>query len=167
MDDLERPAAGPVPIQTRGEFHQAVRAAIAEAAAHGGREIWLCDNDFADWPLNERELIEQLVQWAGAHRKLTLLARGFDEFARRHARWVAWRRVWSHVVECRANNELEAGQMPTLLLLPGRLTLRLADPQRYRGTVSRDAGDALRAREQFDEILQRSQEAFPVTNLGL
>ena len=154
-------------IATRGEFHAAVRAAFAEAAAKGCREILLCDDHFADWPLNDPELIESLVRWAGAHRKLTLLARSFDEVARRHARWVNWRRTWSHVVECRANNELEAGQMPTLLLMPTVLTLQLLDTEHYCGSVSRTTGDAIRAREKFDAIWQRSEESFPVTNLGL
>jgi hypothetical protein len=156
-----------LPIGTRGEFHGAVRDSFAEAAAKGCREILLCDNDFADWPLNDGGLIEHLVQWAGAHRKLTLLARSFDEVARRHARWVAWRRTWSHLVECRANNELEAGQMPTLLLIPTVLTLRLVDTEHYRGSVSRHAGDAVLAHEQFDAVLQRSEASFPVTYLGL
>jgi hypothetical protein len=156
-----------LPIGTREEFHDAVRSAFAEAAATGRRDILLCDDDFADWPLNEAALIEDLVRWAGAHRRLLLLARSFDEVARRHARWVAWRRTWSHLVECRANNELESGQMPTLLLMPSVLTLRLVDAERYRGSVSRHTGDAVLAREQFDAVLQRSEAAFPVTNLGL
>lgn len=155
------------PIATRGEFHTEVRSAFAEAAVQGCREILLCDPDFADWPLNEAALIEHLVAWASQHRRLTVLARNFDEFPRRHARWVAWRRTWSHVVECRANNELEAGQMPTLLLMPGRLTLRMVDMEHHRGSVSRATADAVRAREQFDAVLQRSEESFPVTNLGL
>jgi len=156
-----------LPITSRGDFHGAVQAAFAEAATRGCREILLCDNDFADWPLSDAGLIEHLVQWAGAHRKLTVLARNFEELARRHSRWVAWRRTWSHVVECRANNELEAGQMPCLLLMPGLLTLRLVDTEHYRGSVSRGAADAVRAREQFDEVVQRSEESFPVTSLGL
>ena len=155
------------PIAARGEFHAALRAAFAEAAAQGYREILLCDPDFADWPLNEPALIDALVRGAAAHRRLTVLARGFDEFTRRHARWLAWRQTWSHLVECRANNELEAGQMPTLLLMPGLLTLRMVDMEHYRGSVSRAAADAVRAREQFDAVVQRSEEAFPVTNLGL
>lgn len=154
-------------IASRGDFHAAVRGAVSEAAARGCREILLCDPDFADWPLNEVALIEQLVAWASKHRRLTVLARDFGEFPRRHARWVAWRRTWSHVVDCRANNELEAGQMPTLLLLPGSLTLRMVDMEHHRGSVSRAPADAVRAREQFDMVVQRSEESFPVTNLGL
>ena len=62
---------------------------------HGGlgcRELWLCDNDFADWPIGERAVIESLSQWAGSHRRLTLIASTFDEVARRHARWNEWRK---------------------------------------------------------------------------
>ena len=154
-------------ITSRSEFHAGLRAAFADAAAQGCREIWLCDADFSDWPLNQPALIEHLTQWAKPYRKLTLIAQSFDEFPRRHARWVAWRRTWSHMVECRANVELEAGKMPTMLLAPGLVTVRLVDPERYRGSVSRVPADAIHARELIDAVLQRSEEAFPATSLGL
>ncbi len=154
-------------IRSRSEFHAAVRTAFAEAAAQGCREIWLSDIDYADWPLDEPALIDSLTGWAKPYRKLTVLAQHFDEFGRRHARWVAWRRHWSHVVECRANVELEVGKIPTLLLAPGLVTVRLVDPLRYRGSVSRAASDAIHGRELIDAVLQRSEEAFPVTSLGL
>ena len=154
-------------ITSRNEFHSALRQALAEAAAKGCRELWLCDNDYADWPLGERAVVESFTQWAGSHRRLTLLARSFDEFARRHARWVEWRRQWSHIVHCRSNNELEAGQMPSVLLANGLLSLYLVDPVHYRGRLSHDVGDDVRCREMIDAVLQRSEEAFPVTTTGL
>lgn len=154
-------------ISSRSEFHDALRTAFADAAAQGCREIWLCDIDYADWPLNEPGVIESLTEWARAYRKLTVIAQHFDDVARRHARWVAWRRNWSHMVECRANVELEAGKMPTMMLAPGLLTVRLVDPVRYRGSLSRNPADAVHARELIDAVLQRSEEAFPVTSLGL
>ena len=154
-------------ITSRSEFHDALRLAFAQAAAHGSRELWLCDDDFADWPLNERGVVEQLTRWAQSHRSLTVIARHFDTVAQRHARWVEWRRQWSHVVQCRSNNELEAGQMPTLLLAPGCASVRLVDPVRYRGRVSRETADAIVWRETIDAVLQRSEEAFPATSLGL
>jgi hypothetical protein len=156
-----------VPIAGRGDFLDAVRAAFAQAAATGCREILVCDDHFADWPLNEPGVGASLTQWASAQRKLVIMARRFEEIARLHPRWVAWRRTWSHVVECRANDELEAGQMPTLLLMPQLLTLHIVDPVNWRGSVSRHAGDAVRARELFDAVYQRSQDAFPATQLGL
>jgi hypothetical protein len=154
-------------ISSRSEFHDALRTAFADAAAQGCREIWLCDIDYADWPLNEPGVIASLTEWAKGYRKLTLIAQHFDDVARRHGRWVAWRRNWSHIVECRANVELEAGKMPTMLLAPGLVTVRLVDPVRYRGSLSRTAADAVHAREMIDAVLQRSEESFPVTSLGL
>ena len=154
-------------IATRGEFQSALRLAFAEAAATGSRELWLIDNDFADWPLSERAVIEHLTEWAASSRKITLLARNFDELARRHARWVEWRRQWSHIVSCRTNTELEAGDMPTLLLAIGTVSVRLSDSVHHRGRVSHDTADEIRCKEMIDAVLQRSEEAFPATTTGL
>jgi hypothetical protein len=155
------------PIAGRQEFHSAVRAALAEAATAGWRELWLCDPDFATWPLGDASIVQSLTQWAGGRRRLTLLALHFDEIARRHARWAEWRRRWAHVVHCRALQELQPDDVPIMLHAPGALTLRLFDPLRYRGTVSRLPADGLNAGERIDAILQRSVEAFPATTLGL
>ena len=57
--------------------------------------------------------------------------------------------------------------MPTLLLAPGVVTVRLFDREHVRGSVSHDPADAIRARELVDAISQRSSEAFPATTLGL
>jgi peptidyl-tRNA hydrolase len=154
-------------IQSRNEFHAALRTAFAAAADAGCREIWLCDDDYADWPLSERRVLDDLTRWAESHRSLTVIARQFDAIVRRHARWAEWRRVWSHVVQCRSNDELEAGQMPCLLLAPGAVSVRLVDVIHHRGSVSREAADAIVWRETIDAVLQRSQEAFPATTLGL
>jgi hypothetical protein len=154
-------------ITSRGEFHAALRSALAEAAATGCSELWLCDNDFADWPLGERQVVDSLSQWASSHRRLTVIAATFDEVARRHARWNEWRRQWSHIVHCRSNAELERGQMPSVLLASGLLSVNLVDPVHYRGRFSHDAADGVRCRELIDAVLQRSEEAYPVTTAGL
>ena len=154
-------------ITSRAEFHAALRQAFAEAAAAGSRELWLADNDFADWPLGERDVIERLSEWAASSRRLTLLANTFDEVARRHPRWVTWRRQWAHVVSCRANTELEAGQVPMLMIASGTVTVRLSDPLHYRGRISHDRAEELRCKELIDAVLQRSEEAFPATSTGL
>jgi hypothetical protein len=154
-------------ITTRGEFHAALRLAFAEAAASGSRELWLCDDDYADWPLGERDVIDALARWAASSRRLTVLARSFDEVARRHARWVEWRRRWAHIVHCRTNNELEAGDMPTLLLASGTLSVRLSDPVHHRGLVSHAKVDEIRCKEMIDAVSQRSTDAFPATTSGL
>ena len=154
-------------IASRADFHAAVREAFEDAARIGCREIWICDSDFADWPLGEIAVVEALSRWAQSHRRLLVIAQSFDEFARRHPRWIEWRRHWSHVVTCRAITDLEPGQMPTAMLCLDRRSLRLVDPLRYRGSVSGDAATLNTARETIDAITQRSEDAFPVTVLGL
>jgi hypothetical protein len=154
-------------ITTRIEFHDALREAFAEIAQQGCREVWLCDADFADWPLDEPGIIELLTRWAMPHRKLTVIARDFDEFARRHPRWTEWRRTWSHVVDCRVLDEADAVQPPVILLAPGVITLRLVEPTHPRGSLSREAADMVRNRELVDAVSQRSSEGFPATILGL
>lgn len=154
-------------ITTRLEFHEALREGFADIANTGCREVWICDEDFADWPLGEPEVIAHLTRWAMPHRKLTVIARQFDTLVRRHPRFVEWRRTWAHVVECRACEEVETGEVPALLLAPGVVTVRLFDAIHHRGSVSKDAGDALRSRELVDAVSQRSVESFPATLLGL
>lgn len=154
-------------LTTRLEFLDALREGLAQIAAAGCREVWIADTDFADWPIGERAVVDSLTAWAMAHRKLTMLAQTYDAVLRRHARFVEWRRQWSHVIECRQLEELEPGEMPTLLLAPGVVTVRLFDREHVRGSVSHDPADAIRARELVDAISQRSSEAFPATTLGL
>ncbi len=155
------------PIGSRTEFLDAVRNAFALAEQDGAREILLADPDFADWPLNERAVIDSLSRWVHSSRALVVLAHSFDELARRQLRFVEWRRQWAHVVQCRNDPELEAGQIPTLLVVPGHTCLRILDRIRWRGTVSDRPVDLTECRDNVDALLQRSVEAFPVTTLGL
>jgi hypothetical protein len=154
-------------ITGRAEFHAALRHAFERLASAGAREVWLCDEDFADWPLGERRVVDLLTQWAASSRKLTLLARSFDEVARRHPRWVEWRRSWSHIVSCRTNTELASGEFPTLLLGIGTVSVRLSDTVHHRGRLSHEKADEIRCKEQIDAVMQRSEEAFPATTTGL
>ncbi|MBC7993789.1 MAG: hypothetical protein H7Z15_11155 [Rhizobacter sp.] len=154
-------------ITSRTEFHDALRQSFDLMADEGCREVFIADPTFADWPLGERVVIESLTRWAYAHRKLTVLAQNFDDFTRRHPRWVEWRRQWTHVVECRALAEDDAGKLTGLFLAPGLVTLRVLDAEHYRASLSFDPADAIRVRDNLDALLQRSEEAFPATNLGL
>jgi hypothetical protein len=154
-------------IDSRAQFQVAVRSALARIAEAGARDIWLCDEDFADWPLNDPQILEHLSQWAGAHRRCTVLAGRYDILQRQYPRWVQWRRQRSHVVHCMAPDESHASALPSLLLAPGCVTLRLIDRERWRGSLSTDLADAVRERERLDAILQRSVEAFPSSTLGL
>ena len=70
-------------------------------------------------------------------------------------------------MSCRSNAELEAGEMPTLLIAAGTVTVRLSDPVRHRGRIAHDRAEELRCKELFDAVSQRSEEAFPATSTGL
>jgi hypothetical protein len=154
-------------ITSRNELQAALREAFALAASQGCREIFISDGDFAEWPLGERAVIESLTQWAFAHRRFTMLARSYDDVMRRHPRFVAWRRQWDHVIDCRALDDVEEGQFPSMLIAPGLVTLRVLDPVGYRAAVSSDAGDELRAKERLDACLQRSTPSFGASTTGL
>ena len=154
-------------VTSRAEFRGAVRTCLAGAADAGAREIVMIDPTFADWPLNDPAVVETFARWTRSDRSLTLMAHRFDELPRRHMRFVEWRRNWSHVVRCRADEELEEQQIPTLLLVPGQTCLRMVDNVNYRGTVSSQAADLVMGRETVEVLLQRSSDAYPVTALGL
>jgi hypothetical protein len=154
-------------ITSRSEFHEALQLGFAHAAAVGCRELWLCDESFADWPLGAPCVVESLAQWATSQRRLTLLARHFNEVERLHPRWVVWRRTWSHIVQCRANTELEAGSVPTFFWAPDVISVRLSNTIHHRGRLSCEMSESTRCRELTDAVLQHSEEAFPSTTIGL
>jgi hypothetical protein len=154
-------------LSSRTEFHDALRAAFQQAHVVGCREIFVSDTDFADWPLGERAVVDTLTQWAHAQRRFTVLARHYDEVIKRHPRWVAWRRQWAHVVECREFGDAHAADPPSLLFAPGAAVVRLLDAQNYRAVVSANSADEVRVRETLDACLQQSVSAFPATTLGL
>lgn len=154
-------------IATRLEFHDALREAFAEISQTGCREMFMCDQDFADWPLSDDAVIASLTHWVLPHRKLCIVARHFDEMPRKHPRFVEWRRTYAHVIECRAQEHDETQELPSMLVAPSVVCVRLFDRERYRGGVSHETGDIIRSRELFDAVSQRSTEAFPASILGL
>lgn len=165
----ETPSTAPTGrmINSRVDFQAALREALAEAAGAGSRELWLSDIDFSEWPLGEREVVASFERWAASSRRITLVANHFDALARLHPRWVTWRRQWAHIVICRTNTEIEASDIPTVLIALGTVSVRLSDPTHHLGRIARDRGEELRCKELIDAVLQRSEEAFPATSTGL
>lgn len=154
-------------IDSRAAHAAALRALVEEAARAGSAELWMCDRDFADWPLGERTFVAALETWVNSRRRLTLLAADFGVLALRAPRWHAWRRNWSHAVQCLQVHEELAGRVPSLLFVPGLATLRLYDAERVRGRVHREPAELVACREAFDALMQRAEESLPVTTLGL
>ena len=169
------PPAAPVPSMAalpegrfsgRIEFADMVRLGLAQAAARGWREVVICDPDFEDWPLGERVCAQALQEWSRPGRKLTMLARNYDEVVRRHARFVTWRRTWAHIIECRGSASTPADDMPSALWSPQWVFERL-DKVHSSGIAGAQPARRVLLRERLNELLLKSTPAFPANTLGL
>lgn len=159
-------------FSARADFQRLVVESLQWADAQGCRELHAWDASFADWPLSDANLLSALTRWARQGRQLHLLALQYDDVARRHPRFVRWRRDFAHCVTARAvEPDLSVdGAAQSLLLAVGAngpLSLRLFDRHLWRGELSLDAGERLRGLEWFDALAQRSSESFAPTTLGL
>jgi hypothetical protein len=165
----EQDAAQPLPsgrFEGRKDFQQLVRDALACAAREGWREIILCDASFEDWPLGEREVAESLQAWSATGRRCTLLARRWDDVLRRHARFVTWRRTWSHIIEARGCSSADPMDIPSAIWSPGWAMQRL-DIERCNGYCGSEPERRVLLRQNLNEWLQRSSAAFPAHTTGL
>lgn len=150
----------------RTEFAELIRQALAVAAAQGWREIIFSDPDFEDWPLGDRTVAQSLHDWSRSGRKLTLLARNYDGVLRRHARFVAWRRAWSHIVECRSSAMASADTFPSALWSDGWVMERL-DVTHCMGVAGSEVERRIALKERLKERISNASLAFPATVLGL
>lgn len=170
MSEEAAPAPGPAlpsgRFLGRSEFQQLVRDALACAAREGWREIILCDADFADWPLGERAVAQALQDWSASGRRCVLLAKRYDEVVRRHARFVTWRKTWSHIIDARACGFADTLEFPSAIWSPGWVLQRL-DLERCNGFCGAEPERRLALREMLNEWLARSAPSFPAVTLGL
>ncbi|MFN5939268.1 MAG: hypothetical protein ACK44C_02710 [Polaromonas sp.] len=148
------------------EFAELVRCAFAAAAAQGWREIIICDSTFETWPLGERAVAQSLQDWSKSGRKLTMLAKNYNEVMRKHARFVSWRRTWAHLVECRANASLSDDDMPGALWSPAWVFQTL-DQTCCAGVCGSEPARKVALKERLDECLRFSSPSFAATTLGL
>lgn len=150
----------------RSEFCDLIRQAFTVAVAQGWREIILCDPNFEDWPLGDRAVAQALGDWSKNGRKLTMLAKNYDEVLRKHPRFVTWRRTWSHIVECRASGSTPVDVLPSALWTPGWAMERL-DLARCVGIAGPEVLSRVSLKERLNERLLKSSLSFPATTLGL
>jgi hypothetical protein len=169
MSEEEEGAGAPLPsrrFEGREEFRQLVRDALACAAREGWHEIVLSDADFSDWPLGERSVAESLQAWSRTGRRMTLLARRYDEVRRLHPRFVRWRGTWAHIVTPVACTSADPLELPSALWSAGWV-LERRDPERSNGYCGGEPDRRLLLRENLNEWLRRASPAFPATTLGL
>jgi hypothetical protein len=165
----EAPAQPSLPsgrFEGREAFRQLVRDALACAAREGWRELILCDADFADWPLNERAVAQSLQDWSKTGRHCTLLARRWDGVVQGQARFVSWRKTWSHIIDARACASADPLEIPSVIWSPGWVMQRM-DPNRCNGVSGAEPERRVLLRESLKEWLQKGGPSFPATTLGL
>lgn len=154
------------PFDGRLAFQAHLHTALAAAARQNWRELVLCDPDFLDWPLGERANVEALQAWAAAGRGFIMLAQRFDVFAREHARFVHWRRMWGHIIDCRACHGPGLPEVPSAIWTPS-WSLHRIDVVHGRGVCGRAPEGRRALRERIDECLRHARPAFAASTLGL
>ena len=167
--DAENSTDGVLPsgrFSGRQAFQQLVRDALACAAREGWRELLLCDANFGDWPLQELAVCDALGEWAQGGRRFVMVAATYDVVVRQHARFVAWRRTWGHIIDCRLVRHIDPTDFPSALLAPAWMMQRL-DPVHCTGVTSQRPERRVQLRENMDELLLRSGPGFPASVLGL
>lgn len=167
LDEL--PAAQTLPegqLSGRRVFVDLVRQAFVTAAREGWPRLVLCDADFADWPLGEREVVASLNAWSARGRSLQLLAREYGTLRQMHPRFVQWRVTWSHLVEAHSCASVSKDDLPSLLWSPA-WTLQRLDAQRGTLVASRSAERRVALQEQVQQWWHKGTPAFPASTLGL
>lgn len=156
------------PIESRAQFAAAVHEVLDQALTRRSRRMLWVDADFAEWPLDDPALLQRLTAWVQLpQRQLVLLAVRYDELGRRCARFVAWYRMWAHVASAFSPAVDDVADLPCALLADGAALVHLLDAQRWRGWATSDVSLQRLWRDRLDAVLQRSEQAFPATTLGL
>lgn len=162
----ESPQGGDGTFAGPTEFAQHVRDMIFAATEQGWQHMVWSDATFEGWPLRERLVVDALNAWAGPGRKLTMLARRYRQVTLLHPRFVQWRGIWGHLVDCRVVKHLDDSEMPSALVGP-EWFLHRRDVTRSVGTRSRNPWARVDLTERLAECLRQSSPGFPVTTLGL
>lgn len=145
---------------------ETVRQALASAAPRAWSTLWLVDDDFADWPLGERAVVESLQAWIGRGRQLRLLAREFHTLRRQHPRFVGWCASWQHLIEAHALRQASPHELPGVLWTP-EWTLERLDPVRNVLVATHAPERRVALHERLGEWWKKGQPALAPTTLGL
>jgi hypothetical protein len=148
------------------EFQDVIRMALTSAAHQGWNELILCDADFADWPLGERSVIEALQAWAKSGRHMRLLAWDYRPLASLHPRFVQWRGMWGHLLDCRRVRGSDAASCPSMLWASAWAMHRI-DAERDVLVCDTQASHCQHLRLILDECYRNSTPGFPASTLGL
>jgi len=154
-------------VSSHSEFIALASQLLSALDNESGREITLVDADFSAWPLDQAPVVAALTRWIQLPgRRLHLVGARFDLIERGQPRFAAWRKPFSHAVQCMSPTDLDPADMPAVLLFDaGYLELLDRENWRARWTIERRAW--VLQRERIDALVSRCEPAWPVTVLGL
>ncbi|HET7525623.1 MAG TPA: hypothetical protein VFK10_06750 [Burkholderiaceae bacterium] len=154
-------------VQSRGEFIDLARQLLASLDGQSGRSITLIDLDFSPWPLDDAAVVAALTRWIQLPgRRLHLVGGRFDVIERDQPRFAAWRKPFSHAVQCQTPTEVDPSDLPAVLLFDASY-LELLDRERWQACWTSERRAWVLQRERLDALMQRCEPAWPVTVLGL
>lgn len=164
------PGAAPVAAGRfvgRLAFEQQVLHFLQRAADERWPTLVMADPGFSDWPWGTAAATELLNRWARHGRQMTVLAWRFDALPRHHPRWVQWRTLWDHKVQCRQIQARDVSEVPSVLWSPQWLVQRL-DVERSSGIATAERQAIVLQEEALQEwIRHKSTPAFAASVLGL
>jgi hypothetical protein len=151
----------------RFEGREAWIQALRDLLAAPGSLVAMYSDDYAEWPLNERAVIDALEAWAVARSQpcVRMLARSFDGLMQRCPRFVDWRTRFAHLIECRELGDTEPPRSECLLTREvGVLALPGENFRRAVGCSGARLQGLLRG---FDEGWAQGTPGFALRPLGL
>jgi len=154
-------------VSSRSEFIALARQLLSSLDTASGRDITLVDLDFSPWPLDDAAVVDALTRWIQLpERRLHLVGARFDVVEREQARFAAWRKPFSHAVQCMTPTELDPSDLPAVLMFDAGY-LELLDRERWQARWTAERRAWVVQRERIDALVQRCEAAWPVTVLGL
>lgn len=153
-------------FEGRVAFAQRLREALNCAVQEGWPEIMVSDATFEDWPWREREAVDLLRAWSKTGRHFTMLASRYDVVERDQARFVTWRKKWSHIIDCRICRTVDPQDFPSVLWSP-HWTIQRFDLRLSTGVCEGSPERRVALKEVLDEHLRNSTPGFAATTLGL
>ena len=154
-------------VSSHSEFIALASELLSALDNRSDREITLVDVDFSAWPLDQVLVVDALTRWIQLPgRRLHLMGSRFDLIEREQPRFAAWRKPFSHAVQCMSPTDLDPSDMPAVLLFEAGY-LELLDREQGRARWTTQRRDWILQRERIDALVSRCEPAWPVTVLGL
>ena len=161
VDDLPDEA-----FATRAGAHLALLSVVADQR---GTMAWF-SADFRHWPLSDRAFIRALEVWALRDPRrpsaLRILALDWRDVGVRFPRFAAFRRDFSHVVECRVVRARWVQDLPELAWTGSQAVVASA-PAWTSGKRIRSPARLTALRDRFEPAWEQATPGFPAGILGL